>query len=148
MKDLFSFNEVDKRMWMGIGAVVAVMVLLLSIFTTTSAFYYFERLAIAIVEMFIPGYIITKLFADKLEFTEYPSIDKFLVSLFFSISTVQTLYFFLERMRFEGLNTDEGVNSNKLVIFVVFLVIGSAIGLRIYLNKRKALDADADDQAS
>lgn len=148
MKDLFSFNETDKKMWMGIGAVVAVMVLLLSIFTTTSAFYYFERLGIAIVEMFIPGYIITKLYADKMEFTEYPAIDKFLVSLFFSIATVQTLYFFLERMRFEGLNTDEGVNSNKLVILVVFLVIGGAVGLKIYLNKRKALDAEENDQAS
>lgn len=139
MSDFFNFSDTDKKLWIGIAAVSGIMIVLMSAFTTTSLFYLLERFVITIMEMFVPGYLITKLFFDKLVFSEHPIADKFIVSLTLSIATVQTLYFLATYLRTYGFNVDEDViSSNKLAVGLVVLVIGAAFGVKYYLLKKNA----------
>ncbi|MDD2767275.1 MAG: hypothetical protein PHT19_00995 [Methylococcus sp.] len=150
MSDFLDFSNADKKLWIGIAAVSGIMIVLMSMFTTTSLFYLLERFVIAIMEMFVPGYLITKLFFDKVVFSEHsislkfiviePAIiDKAIVSVTLSIATVQTLYFLATYLRTYGLNVDEDViSSNTLAVGLVVLVIGAAFGVKYYLLKKNA----------
>ncbi|CAI8880882.1 MULTISPECIES: hypothetical protein [Methylococcus] len=138
ISDFLEFGEVDKKLWIGIAGVSAVVIILLSVFATTSPFYWVERFVITILEMFVPGYLITKLFFDKVAFSEYPVADKFIVSLTLSIATVQTLYFLSTYVRTYGLNVDEDViSSDKIAVALVLLVIAGAFGIKYYLLRKK-----------
>jgi uncharacterized membrane protein len=140
MNKFFQFNKDDKTMWLGILAISTVFIVLMSLFTTTSPFYYAQRILITLFIMFLPGYTITKLFFDHLEFTEYRALDKFLVSFFFSIATVQTLYFIATYVRTYALNVDEDViSSNAISITIAVLVTAAAFGVKFYLNKKKTI---------
>jgi len=140
MNKFFQFNKEDRTMWLGILAISTVFIVLMSLFTTTSPFYYAQRVLIALFIVFLPGYAITKLFFDHLEFTEYKALDKFLVSFFFSIATVQTLYFVATYVRTYALNVDEDViSSNAIAIFIAVLVTAVAFGVKFYLNKKKTI---------
>ncbi|MEW6037307.1 MAG: hypothetical protein AB1648_03505 [Pseudomonadota bacterium] len=150
ISDFLEFSEVDKKLWIAIAAVISIAILLLSVFATTSPFYWIERFGIAILEMFVPGYLITKLFFDKMAFSERPIslkfiviepeiIDKAIVSVTLSIATVQTLYFLATYLRTYGLNVDEDViSSDKLAVAVVLLVIAGAFGIKYYLLRKKS----------
>ncbi|CAI8794178.1 hypothetical protein [Methylocaldum szegediense] len=139
MNNFIQFSKVDRTMWLGILGFSAIFIVLMSVFTTTSPFYYAKRVIISILIMFIPGYSITKLFFDHLEFTEYKALDKFLVSFFFSIATVQTLYFIATYIRTYAMNVDEDViSSNSIAITIATLVTAAAFGVKFYLNKKKA----------
>lgn len=139
MNNFIQFSKVDRTMWLGILGFSAIFIVLMSVFTTTSPFYYAKRVIISILIMFIPGYSITKLFFDHLEFTEYKALDKFLVSFFFSIATVQTLYFIATYIRTYAMNVDEDViSSNSIAITIATLVTAAAFGVKFYLNKNKA----------
>jgi uncharacterized membrane protein len=146
MNKFLTFNELDKKLWIGIGAFSAIFVILLSVFTTSSPFYYVERLLITLFEMFLPGYAIMKLFLDHIQFTEYKVIDKFLISFGLSICTVQTLYFLATYLRTYGLNVDEDViSSNVLAILIAVLVMAGAFGAKYYMLKKAG---GAGDQVS
>ncbi len=139
MSKFFTFHELDKKLWIGIAAFGAIFIILLSVFTTSSPFYYLERFIITIFEMFLPGYVIMKLFLDHIEFTEYKVIDKFLVSFGLSICTVQTLYFLSTYLRTYAFNVDEDViSSNAIAVFIAMLVMGAAFGAKYYLLKKAA----------
>jgi uncharacterized membrane protein len=139
ISDFLEFNEVDRKMWLGIAAVSAIIIVLLSVFATTSPFYWLQRFAITIMVMFVPGYLITKLFFDKVVFSQHPIADKLIVSLTLSIVTVQTLYFLSTYVRTYGLNVDEDViSSDKIAAGLVFLVIASAFGIKYYLLRKKS----------
>ncbi|WP_434130524.1 hypothetical protein [Methylocaldum sp. GT1BB] len=140
MNKFFQFNKDDRTMWLGMLGISAVFIVLMSLFTTTSPFYYAKRILITIFIMFLPGYAITKLFFDHMEFTEYRALDKFLVSFFFSIATVQTLYFIATYVRTYALNVDEDViSSNAISISIALLVTAVAFGVKFYLNKKKTI---------
>jgi len=140
MNKFFQFTKDDKTMWLGILAISTVFIVLMSLFTTTSPFYYAERILITLFIMFLPGYAITKLFFDHMEFTEYRALDKFLVSFFFSIATVQTLYFVATYLRTYAFNVDEEmISSNAIAIFIAVLVTLVAFGVKFYLNKKKTI---------
>ncbi|MBS1212102.1 MAG: hypothetical protein H6R26_718 [Proteobacteria bacterium] len=139
MSKFFTFNELDKKLWIGIAIFGAIFIVLLSVFTTSSPFYYLERLVITLFEMFLPGYVIMKLFLDHVEFTEYKVIDKFLVSFGLSICTVQTLYFLSTYLRTYAFNVDEDViSSNAIAVFIALLVMSGAFGAKYYLLKKGA----------
>lgn len=140
MNNFIQFSKVDRTMWLGMLGISAIFIVLMSLFTTTSPFYYAKRVLITIFIMFLPGYSITKLFFDHLEFTEYKALDKFLVSFFFSIATVQTLYFIATYIRTYAFNVDEDViSSNSIAISIAVLVTAVAFGVKFFLNKRKTI---------
>jgi len=138
MNKFFTFDQDDKKLWIGIAAVGAIVIILLSAFATTSPFYWVERFLITIFQIFLPGYVVVKLFLDKVQFTDNPVLDRFLVSLGISVATVQTLYFIATYLRTYAFNVDEDViSSNKLAIAVTLLVIGGAFAFKFYQNKKK-----------
>jgi uncharacterized membrane protein len=135
--DWFTFKREDKLMWLGLLGISAILIVLLSLFTTSSPFYYLQRVVITILMMVLPGYVIMKLFLDHVQFTENPIIDKFMVSFGISIVTVQTLYFLSTYLRTYALNVDEDVISSDIIaVFIVVLVIAAAIGAKFYLHKK------------
>jgi len=140
MNKFFTFDQDDKKLWIGIAAISAIVIVLLSLFATTSPFYWVERFLITIFEMFLPGYVIVKLFLDKIQLTDNPVLDKFLVSLGISVATVQTLYFLSTYLRTYAFNVDEDViSSNKIAIGVAVLVMAAAFGVKFYQNKKKGV---------
>lgn len=137
MNKFFTFTELDKKLWIGIAGFGAIFIIMLSLFTTSSPFYYLERLLITLFEMFLPGYVIMKLFLDHIQFTEYKVVDKFVVSFGLSICTVQTLYFLSTYLRTYGFNVDEDViSSNTIAILIALLVMGGAFGAKYYMLKK------------
>ncbi|BBA32373.1 putative uncharacterized protein [Methylocaldum marinum] len=137
MNKFLQFNKNDRTMWLGILGFSTIFIVLMSLFTTTSPFYYAKRVLITLFIMFLPGYSITKLFFDHLEFTEYKALDKFLVSFFFSIATVQTLYFISTYVRTYAFNVDEEmISSNAIAIAIAVFVTVAAFGVKFYLNKK------------
>jgi len=133
-----TFTQDDKKLWIGIGAVGGIFVILLSVFATTSPFYWVERFLITIFEVFLPGYVVVKLFLDQAKFTENPVVDKVILSFGISFATVQTLYFLFTYIRTYALNVDEDViSSNVIAILLALLVMGVAYGIRFYQEKKK-----------
>jgi uncharacterized membrane protein len=133
-----TFTPDDKKLWIGIGAVGGIFVILLSVFATTSPFYWVERFLITIFEVFLPGYVIVKLFLDQAKFTENPVVDKAILSFGISFATVQTLYFLFTYVRTYALNVDEDViSSNVIAILLALLVMGVAYGVRFYQERKK-----------
>ena len=139
MNKFFTFNEIDKKLWLGIGAVSLVFIIIFAVFTTSPVLI-FEKVLIAIFEMFLPGYIIMKLFLDDLDLTENKVVDKVMISLGLSIMVMVTLYFISTYIRTYALDVDEDViNSNTIAIIQSLVVIGGAFGAKFYLNKKKGL---------
>jgi len=150
LSDFLEFGEVDKKLWIMIAAVSGMIILLMSVFTTTSFLYFIERFVITILEMFVPGYLITKLFFENFTYSERPIsmkfivlepavIDKAMFSIFLSIASVQTIYFLATYLRTYALNVDEDVISgDKLAIIVVVLVVSAAFGIKYYLLRKQA----------
>lgn len=137
MKNFLEFDDIDKKLWLGILGISAVGIILLSLFTSTSLFGYVARFLITVFIMFLPGYAICKLFFDKLKLSDFPTLDRFLASFFFSIASVQTLYFLSTYVRTYGLNVDEDViSSDTIAIVLAVLVIGGAFATRYYLNRK------------
>ncbi len=142
MNNWFTFKREDKLMWLGLLGISAILIVLLSLFTTSSPLYYLERIVIGILMMVVPGYVIMKLFLDHVQFTENPIIDKFMVSFGLSIVTVQTLYFMSTYLRTYAFNVDEDViSSDKIALIVVFLVIAAAVGAKFYLIRKNQKQA-------
>ena len=139
MNKFFTFNEIDKKLWLGIGAASLAFVIIFAVFTTSPVLI-IEKVLIGIFEMFLPGYIIMKLFLDNLELTDYKVADKAMISLGLSIMVMVTLYFLTTYIRTYALNVDEDViNSNTIAIIQSLVVIGGAFGAKFYLNKKKGL---------
>ncbi|QSA97949.1 hypothetical protein [Methylococcus sp. EFPC2] len=134
-----TFGPNDKKLWIGIGVVSAILIVLLSVFATTSPFYWVERFVITLFEVFLPGYVIVKLFLDHVSFSESPVVDKVILSFGISFATVQTLYFLFTYVRTYALNVDEDViSSNAIAIILALLVSGGAYGIRFYQDKKQS----------
>ncbi len=142
MNKLLQFDDNDRKLWLGILGISAVAIIILSVFSTISFFGFLARFAITIFIMFLPGYAIYKLFFNNLKLSDYPIIDRFLASFFFSIASVQTLYFLTTYLRTYGFNVDEDViSSDTIAITVAILVTAAAFGIKYYLNKKSEAKA-------
>lgn len=137
MNKLLQFDDDDRKLWIGILGISAIGIIILTVFSGASFFEFLARFAITIFIMFLPGYSIYKLFFNNLKLSDYPIIDRFLASLFFSIASVQTLYFLTTYLRTYGFNVDEDViSSDKIAVALAVLVTAAAFGIKYYLNKK------------
>lgn len=137
MKNLIHFTREDQMLWLGILGFSAIFILIMSVFTTVPITHHVERVILAILMMFMPGYVVMKLFLDHMEFTEYKVLDRFIVPVIISALTVQSLYFGATYLRTYGFNVDEDViNSNTLAALIAILVTLSAFGIK-FLQARK-----------
>ncbi|HUL12475.1 MAG TPA: hypothetical protein VLU73_09930 [Methylococcaceae bacterium] len=140
MNKYFTLDKDDKTLWLGILAVSAIAIVIFSLFHATSPLFYLTKILVAIFEMFLPGYVIMKLFLDRFQVTDNRVVDRAILSVGLSMVTVQVIYFLSTYLRTYAFNVDEDViSSNAIAIVLVFLVIGAAFGAKFYLNKKKGV---------
>lgn len=134
--------SVDQKMWGGIGVFAVIMVIMFSLFAGGgTGVLVGEKIAAGLLEMFVPGYVIVKLFLNDMKVTDNQALDRFILSLGLSFVTVQLLAFVTEYITVFGLNEDQDERisrENYKSLIIVALVIGSAFGakyLPTYLPK-------------
>ncbi len=134
--------KTDLLMWAGILAVSLVFIGIFTVFTTTSPLTLLAKILSAILIMFLPGYVIVKLYLDELKLTENPALDKFILSFASSIVTVQTLAFLVNYFAVYSLELDQEIRiqvTNWVPPIIVALVIAVAVGLKFFQAKIAAL---------
>ncbi|BCX88008.1 hypothetical protein MIN45_P0375 [Methylomarinovum tepidoasis] len=128
----------DLIMWAGIGVVSVIFIVIFSVFTTTSPIDLAKKILSAILIMFLPGYVIVKLYLDDLKLSRNPAVDKFILSFGLSMVTVQSLSFLVNYFAVYGENLDQEVRiqvENLIPPMIVTLVIATAVGLKFFSNK-------------
>ncbi|BBL71061.1 hypothetical protein [Methylogaea oryzae] len=142
-KEYLDKLSIDQKMWGGVGVFTVIMVIMFSVFTS-SGILVAEKIAVGVLEMLVPGYVIVKLFLNDLKVTENAALDRFILSLGLSIVTVQLLAFVTEYVSVFGLNEDQDeriARENYKSLIIVALVIGGAFAAKYlppYLRERKA----------
>jgi uncharacterized membrane protein len=134
--------KTDLLMWAGILAVSLVFIGIFTVFTTTSPLTLIAKILSAILIMFLPGYVIVKLYLDELKLTENPALDKFILSFASSIVTVQTLAFLVNYFAVYTFELDQEIRiqvTNWVSPIIVVLVIAVAVGLKFFQAKIAAL---------
>ncbi|MDD5036663.1 MAG: hypothetical protein PHE55_18140 [Methylococcaceae bacterium] len=142
MKNYFEFDQDDKKLWLGIGVASAIFIILFSL-VWGGLFQQIERVVFALIVIFLPGYIILKLYLDKLSISDNRVTDKIMASLGLSIACMVVPYYLTTYLRPYVFNTDEegwGTLSNTwVVILLLILVVVVAFGVKYYQNKKNGL---------
>lgn len=134
LKELYNRLSDDQKMWAAIFAFSMVLITVMTVFTGNFILYV-EKFAAGILVMFLPGYVIHKLFLNDVQLTSNRVMDKFIVSLGLSIVTVQTLAFFAEYVSVFGFNEDQDeriARQNYKSLIIVALIIGGAFVAKYY----------------
>jgi uncharacterized membrane protein len=143
MKNFLEFDQDDKKLWLGIAAAVAIYVIAFSLFWKGGVFYHLEKAFATLLVIVLPGYVIMKLFLDKVTISDNRIADKLMVSFGLSIASMIVPYFMTTYLRPYVFNTDEegwGIISNTGVTMILLvLVLGIAFGLKYYQNKKNGL---------
>lgn len=139
-KPYFTIDAEDKKVWLGVLGAGLIGIVLLSVFTTTSFFYYLERYVVALVMIFLPGYLVMKLYLDKLNLSDNRVTDKIMVAFGLSVITMVVPYYLSMYIRPASFNTDENqmqaVSDTTVVIVLLILVIGISFGVKYYQNRK------------
>lgn len=90
------FTRDDLLMWAGIAIFSVILIAIFMIFTTTSPVAILSRILAALYVVFLPGYLIVKLYFDDVYLTANRPLDKFIFSFAASLVTVQTLAFIIQ----------------------------------------------------
>lgn len=140
LKPYLTIDQDDKKVWLGVLGAGAIFVALLSVFTTTSLFYYLERYLITLLMIFLPGYVVMKIYLDNVTLSDNRIADKVMMAFGLSIVTMVVPYYLSMYIRPASFNTDENaaqtVSDTFIVLFLLFLVIGIAFGVKYYLNRK------------
>ncbi len=134
--------KTDLLMWAGILVVSLVFIGIFMVFTTTSPLALMAKILSAILIMFLPGYIIVKLYLDQVKLTENPALDKFILSFALSIITVQSLAFLVSYFAVHSLELDQEIRieiENWVPPIIVVLVVAVAGGLKFFQDRIAAL---------
>jgi hypothetical protein len=99
-KELFQFRKADMLMWGGVGVFSLIMIVAFSVISASGGLLIKDLFGLAIV-MILPGYIIVKLYFDKVQISENltkdpdinEAIDKLIMSIGLSVSCIVPLNF-------------------------------------------------------
>lgn len=142
MKDFFEFDQDDKKLWLGLGAAAVLYVLVFSVFWG-GVFHQIEKAVFFLLEDIVPGYVIMKLYLDKLSFSDNKITDKIMISFGISLAAMELPFYLLKYLRPYESNTDEkawgAVNDTVVTLILLVLVIGIAFGIKYYQNKKKGV---------
>jgi hypothetical protein len=142
MKDYFEIDEDDKKLWMGLAAAGVFFVIAFSLFGG-SPFKQIERVVFFLLEDILPGYVIMKLFLDKLSFSDNKITDKIMLSFGISLGVMELPFYLLKYLRPYEDNTDEktwgSMNDTFLTLLLLLIVFGVSFGLKYYQNKKKGI---------
>lgn len=139
MKNFFEFDQDDKKMWMGLAGAGVIFIIAFSLFGG-GFMHNVERVIFALLEDILPGFVIMKLYLDKLSMSDNKIADKLMISFGISLLSLEVPYFLTSYIRPYVFNTDEegwGSLSNTTVTFALLvLVLGIAFGYKFYQNKK------------
>ena len=142
MKNYFVFDEDDKKLWLGLAAAGLVFIIAFSLFGG-GLFHNIERVIFALLEDVLPGFVIMKLFFDKLTLSDNKIADKLMLSIGISLLTLEVPYFLTTYLRPYVFNSDEegwATVSNTLMTFILLvLVLVIAFGVKYYQNKKNGI---------
>jgi hypothetical protein len=155
IKELFQFRKEDVYMWAGVGIFSLIILVALS-FISSTGLVLKDLFGLAVI-LILPGYVIVKLFFDNVEISENltknpdinKAIDKLIMSLGCSIACVIPLNFVWNYLLTMGGGEDQKGNiwgnvdeemiytgsASWRAIFTVILVIGVAVGIKLYQLK-------------
>jgi hypothetical protein len=162
IKDLFKFGKPDAFMWAGVGIFSIILIVAFSLFSNGGGLVVKDLFGMAIV-LILPGYVIAKLYFNEIQISENltknqdinKAIDLFIMSIGLSMATIIPMNFVWNYVLTMGGGEDikAGGGSNLWgnvdeeqiysgsasfrSLFTVILVVGLAIGYKLYDNKRK-----------
>lgn len=162
IKDLFQFGRADMLMWGGVAAFSIILIIAFSVISSSGGLLLKDLFGLVVV-LILPGYTVVKLYLDKVQLTDNMTkdpdinmaIDKLIMSLGISISCIIPLNFVWNYLLTYGGGEDiqKGGGSNlwgnvdEEMIYTgsaglrslstVILVIGLAIGYKLFQNYRK-----------
>lgn len=134
--------KTDLLMWAGILVISLVFIGIFMVFTTTSPLSLITKMLSAILIMFLPGYVIVKLYLDQVKLTENPALDRFILSFGLSIVTVQSLAFLVSYFAVHQLELDQEIRiglENWVPPIIAVLVVAVAVGLKFFQDRIAAL---------
>jgi hypothetical protein len=163
IKDLFKFGKPDILMWSGIGVFSIILIIAFSLISTGGGLVVKDLFGMAMI-LILPGYVVVKLYFDNVQISENltknedvnKAIDLLIMSIGISISTIIPMNFIWNYMLTMGGgeatttgggnnlwgNVDEEMiytgNASWRSLFTVIVVIGLAIGYKVFDNKRKS----------
>ncbi|GAB4363076.1 MAG: hypothetical protein ACPW60_04865 [Methylohalobius sp. ZOD2] len=138
MNNITSKHKTDLLMWAGILVISFIFIGIFMAFTTTSPIELIKKILSAILIMFLPGYVIVKLYLDDVHLTENPALDRFILSFGLSMVTVQSLAFLVNYFAIHSLDLDQEIRigvENWVPPIIVILVISVAVGLKFFKGK-------------
>lgn len=142
MKDYFEFDQDDKKLWLGLAAAGVLYVIVFSVFGG-SFFQQIERAVFFVLEDIVPGYVIMKLYLDKLSFSDNKITDRVMMSFGISLAAMELPFYMLKYLRPYEDNTDEKaqglLNDTVITLALLILVLGIAFGVKYYQNKQKGV---------
>ena len=162
IKDLFKFGKPDVYLWSGVGAFSIILIVAFSLFSSGGGLVVKDLFGMAVV-LILPGYVIFKLYLNELQITENltanedvnRAIDMLIVSIALSVSTIIPMNFVWNYLLTMGGgeestpggasnlwgNVDEeeiySGSASFRSIFTVIVVVGLAIGYKVFDAKRK-----------
>ena len=163
IKDLFKFGKPDVLMWSGVGIFSVILIVAFSLFSSNSCLVVKDLFGMAVV-LILPGYVIVKLYLDNITISENltknadvnKAIDLLIMSIGVSIASIIPMNFIWNYLLTMGGGEDvkSGAGSNlwgnvdeeqiytgsasRRSLVTVIVVVGLAIGYKIYEQKRKA----------
>lgn len=164
-KELFQFEKADALMWAGVGIFSLILIVAFTVISSSGGLLIKDLFGMAVV-MILPGYVIVKLYFDKVQIsdnlTKNPdinkAIDKLIMSIGLSVACIVPLNFVWNYLLTMGGgepsskdatgsggnlwgNVDEEMiytgSASWRSLFTVILVVGLAIAGRIYQLKFK-----------
>ena len=163
IKDLFKFGKPDVLMWSGVGIFSVILIVAFSLFSSNSGLVVKDLFGMAVV-LILHGYVIVKLYLDNITISENltknadvnKAIDLLIMSIGVSIASIIPMNFIWNYLLTMGGGEDvkSGAGSNLWgnvdeeqiytgsaswrSLFTVIVVVGLAIGYKIYEQKRRA----------
>lgn len=143
MKNFFVFDDDDRKLWIGIAAVSIFSIIVFSMYWGTGIFSEVGRVLAVPAVVFLPGYVIMKIYLDKLTLSDNKIADKVAVSFGISLGVMVVPFYFLKYFRTYEDNTDEkawgAISDNIVILILLILVIGIAFGVKHYQNKKNGI---------
>ena len=163
IKDLFKFGRPDVLMWAGVGIFSMILIIAFCLFSSGGGLVVKDLFGLAVV-LILPGYVVVKLYLENIEISENltknpdinKAIDLLIMSIGVSIASIIPMNFIWNYLLTMGGGEDvkAGGGSNLWgnvdeeqiytgsaswrSLFTVIVVVGLAIGYKIFEQKRKS----------
>jgi len=163
IKDLFKFGRPDVLMWSGVGIFSMILIIAFSLFSSGGGLVVKDLFGLVVV-LILPGYVVAKLYLENIEISENltknpdinKAIDLLIMSIGISIASIIPMNFIWNYMLTMGGGEDVksgggtnlwgNVDEEQIYtgsaswrsLFTVIVVVGLAIGYKLFEQKRNS----------